>query len=96
MVYRIVITEHAYKDYLALDAWWRAMVRYAMHTHLIHQPMQESKSRIKKLRDYHQPEFRLRVDNLCVLYDVAGTDVVVLAIMPKEKMIQWLETHGRR
>jgi hypothetical protein len=29
-----------------------------------------------------------------VFYDVVGTDVVIMAIMSKEKTIQWLKEHG--
>lgn len=96
MAYRIVLTENARQDFDALDARWRAAVRDAMRIHLTHEPMKQSKSRIKRLRDLRHPQFRLRVEDIRVFYDVTDTDVVIIAIMPKEKTIQWLEEHGEK
>jgi mRNA-degrading endonuclease RelE of RelBE toxin-antitoxin system len=96
VAYRIVLTENAIEDFTVLDARWRATVRDAMHIHLTHQPMKQSKSRIKRLRNLRHPQFRLRVEEIRVFYDVTGTDVVIIAIMPKEKTFQWLEEHGEK
>jgi mRNA interferase RelE/StbE len=96
LAYRIVITDNAKEDFNELDARWRTIVRDALRTYLTHEPTKESKSRIKRLRDLRHPQFRLRVGEMRVFYDVAGTDVVVLAIMSKEKTLQWLEEHGEK
>lgn len=93
---RIVITDNAKEDFSELDARWRTMVCDALRIHLTHEPAKESKSRIKRLRDLRHPQFRLRVGDMRVFYDVAGTDVVVLAIMSKEETLQWLEKHGEK
>jgi mRNA-degrading endonuclease RelE of RelBE toxin-antitoxin system len=50
-----------------------------------------SKSRIKRLRGVTRPQYRLRVDEIRVFYDVVGTDVEVLAIVAKSEAEQWLE-----
>jgi mRNA-degrading endonuclease RelE of RelBE toxin-antitoxin system len=50
-----------------------------------------SKSRIKRLWGVARPQYRLRVDEIRVFYDVAGTDVEVLAIVVKSEAEQWLE-----
>nr|VFJ71179.1 MAG: hypothetical protein BECKFM1743A_GA0114220_105787 [Candidatus Kentron sp. FM]VFJ71539.1 MAG: hypothetical protein BECKFM1743C_GA0114222_106007 [Candidatus Kentron sp. FM]VFK18942.1 MAG: hypothetical protein BECKFM1743B_GA0114221_105848 [Candidatus Kentron sp. FM] len=42
------------------------------------------------------PEYRLRLDPYRVFYDVSGRTVVVLAIVPKNKTTQWLESHGAK
>jgi mRNA-degrading endonuclease RelE of RelBE toxin-antitoxin system len=63
---------------------------------LTHEPVKESKSRIKRLRELNHPQYRLRIDEIRVFYDVIGADVVILAIMPKEKTTQWLEEHGEK
>ena len=42
------------------------------------------------------PQFRLRVGDVRIFYDVIGTDVIIVAIMPKERTIQWLEEHGEK
>ena len=96
MAYRIVLTENAREDFDALDARWRATVRAAMRVHLTHEPTKQSKSRIKRLRDLRHPQFRLRVEDIRVFYDVTDEDVVIIAIMSKEKTMQWLEEHGEQ
>ena len=96
VAYRIVITDNAAQDFNDFDARRRAMVRDALFIHLTHEPTKESKSRIKRLRDLRHPQFRLRVGEIRVFYDVTGTDVVVLAIMPKQKTVEWLEEHGEK
>ena len=96
MAYRIVFTENAIDDYKELDARWRARIRDAIISHLTHEPAKESKSRIKKLKEIKHPEYRLRVDEMRVFYDVNEGDVVIVAIMSKEKTIEWLEEHGEK
>ncbi len=96
MAYRIVLTDNAREDCDALDARRRATVRDAMRVHLTHEPTKQSKSRIKRLRDLRHPQFRLRVEDIRVFYDVTDMDVVIIAIMPKEKTIQWLEEYGEK
>jgi hypothetical protein len=53
-----------------------------------------SKSRIKRLRGLSQPQYRLRVDDMRVFYDVAETQVQVLAIITKAEAQAWLEEQG--
>ena len=94
VAYRIVFTQNAIDDFEELDARWKATIRDAISIHLTHEPGKESKSRIKKLKDIKHPEYRLRVDEMRVYYDVVDSDVVIVAIMTKEKTNQWLEKHG--
>ncbi len=47
--------------------------------------MKTSKSRIKRLRGLRRPQYRLRVDEIRVSYDVAGNTVEILAIVPKSQ-----------
>jgi mRNA-degrading endonuclease RelE of RelBE toxin-antitoxin system len=96
MAYRIVLTDNAREDFDALDARKRATVRDAMRVHLTHEPTKQSKSRIKRLRNLRHPQFRLRVEDIRVFYDVIDLDVIIIAIMPKEDTIQWLEEHGEQ
>ena len=90
------MTENAIDDYEELDARWRATIRGAIRTHLTYDPTKESKSRIKKLKAVKHPEYRLRAGEVRVFYDVIETDVVVIAIMTKEKTVKWLEKHGEK
>ena len=96
MAYRIVFTENAIEDFNALGARYRAMVRNAIRIHLTHEPAKLSRSRIKKLRDVRQPQFRLRVGEMRVFYDVIDKDVIITAIVQKEKTISWLEKYGKK
>ncbi len=96
MAYRVVFTDNATEDFKALDARWRATVRDAIRVHLTHEPTKQSRTRIKRLRDLRHPQFRLRVGEIRIFYDVTGEDVVILAIMSKEKTIQWLEERGEK
>jgi len=94
VAYRIVFTENAIDDFNSLDARWRATIRDAIRVHLTHEPTKQSRSRLKRLRDFRHPQFRLMVGAIRIFYDVVGTDVVIMAIMSKEKTIQWLKEHG--
>jgi mRNA-degrading endonuclease RelE of RelBE toxin-antitoxin system len=40
-------------------------------------------------------QYRLRVDEIRVFYDVAGSEVEVLAIVLKSEAEQWLEKFGK-
>jgi mRNA-degrading endonuclease RelE of RelBE toxin-antitoxin system len=48
------------------------------------------RSRIKRLRSIGRPQYRLRVGEVRVFYDVSGTIVEVLAIVPKSEAESWL------
>jgi hypothetical protein len=42
-----------------------------------------------------RPQYRLRVEEIRVFYDVVGAEVEVLAIVPKSEAEQWLENFGK-
>ena len=95
MRYDIVLAPEAVEDLDDLKANVRAIVRDAIQKHLRHQPTKTSKSRIKRLRGFSRPQYRLRVgDDIRVFYDVTEEVVQVLAIVPKSKADAWLATHG--
>lgn len=96
MTFRIVLAEEAAEDLRGLSAFHRAMVKEAIEQHLRHQPTLLSKSRIKRLDDLESPQYRLRVGDLRIFYDVSGSDVVVLNIMSKEESMQWLRDREKR
>jgi mRNA-degrading endonuclease RelE of RelBE toxin-antitoxin system len=91
MRYEIVLAPEAVEDLNALKAATKASVKAALETHLRHEPTKVSKSRIKRLRGVTRPQYRLRVGEIRVFYDVAGTDIEVLAIVDKAEAEQWLE-----
>jgi mRNA interferase RelE/StbE len=96
MRYEIILSPEAIEDLRSLKAHWRATVRDAIERHLRHDPTKESKSRIKRLRGMSRPQFRLRVDEIRVFYDVSEGMVEILAIIPKSEAESWLEKAGER
>ena len=96
MTYKIILAPEAIEDLKALRAFDRATVRDAMKEHLRFQPTKTSKSRIKRLQGMRHPEYRLRVDEIRVFYDVADDTVEILAIVPKSEATTWLERYGER
>jgi len=96
MRYEILLAPEATQDLKKLDAHVRAAVRDAMEKHLRHQPARTSKSRIRRLRGLARPQFRLRVGEVRVFYDVVETRVEVLAIVQKSDAKAWLERAGER
>jgi mRNA interferase RelE/StbE len=90
MPFAIVLAPEAVEDLRRLTANVRATVRSALETHLRHEPAKTSRSRIKRLRGLRRPQYRLRVGEIRVFYDVSGTTVEVLAIVPKSEAESWL------
>ncbi|MGH9391657.1 MAG: type II toxin-antitoxin system RelE family toxin, partial [Vicinamibacteria bacterium] len=81
----------AVEDLRRLRAHVRSRVRDAIERHLRHGPKRESQSGIKRLTGLSPPQYRLRVGDVRVFYDVAGSQVEVLAIVPKEGAQRWLD-----
>jgi len=96
MRYEIEFAPQAAQDYRDLDAHIRGEVRDAIETHLRHEPTKTSKSRIKRLRGVSKPQFRLRVGDVRVFYDVSEKTVEVLAIVEKSRANEWLERCGEK
>jgi len=94
MRFEIVLAPETVKDLRSLKANVRSTVRDALETHLRHQPMKTSRSRIKRLRGLARPQYRLRVGDVRVFYDVSAETVEVLAIVPKLEAAKWLEQFG--
>lgn len=94
MKYDIILAPEAVADLRALKANVRAAVRSALEQHLRHEPKKISKSRIKRLRGLSRPQYRLRVEDIRVFYDVTEKTVEILAIVPKDHARRWLEKAG--
>jgi len=94
MRYEIVLTDTAKEHYQTLTSRWQGVVRDGMETHLRHEPTKVSCSRIKRLRDMAHPQYRLRLGEHRVFYDVETERVTVLAIVPKTDTEAWLREHG--
>jgi mRNA interferase RelE/StbE len=94
MAFAIVLAPEAAEDLKRLKAHIRAAVRSALETHLRHEPRKTSRSRIKRLRGLRRPQYRLRVGEVRVFYDVSGRTVEVLAIVAKSETGEWLAQFG--
>jgi mRNA-degrading endonuclease RelE of RelBE toxin-antitoxin system len=94
MSFDIVLAPEAVEDLKLLKAHVRAAVRDALETHLRHEPEKTSRSRIKRLQGLRRPQYRLRVDEVRVFYDVSGATVEVLAIAAKSEVGSWLAQFG--
>ena len=95
MPYEIVLAPEAAEDLDGLKATLRAEVREGMETHLRHKPRKISRSRIKRLRKLSQPQYRLRIGDVRVFYDISEENVEVLAIVLKSEAATWLAKHGK-
>ena len=84
----------AIEDLRKLKAGDRTAVKEALETHLRHEPTKTSRSRIKRLRGVARPQYRLRVEEVRVFYDVSSSTVEVLAIVPKPEAESWLAQFG--
>jgi mRNA interferase RelE/StbE len=90
MYFAIVLAPEAVNDLKGLTANVRASVKAALETHLRHEPGKTSRSRIKRLRGLLRPQYRLRVGEVRVFYDISGTTVEILAIVAKSEAETWL------
>jgi len=94
MRFAIVLAPEAVEDLRRVKAHVQAAVRAALETHLRHEPRKTSRSRIKRLRGLRRPQYRLRVGEVRVFYDVSATAVEVLAIVAKSEAEAWLAQFG--
>ncbi|MEA1976988.1 MAG: type II toxin-antitoxin system RelE/ParE family toxin [Chloroflexota bacterium] len=94
MRYDIIFSREAANDFKKLSARERATIIDAIEQHLRYEPGKVSKSRIKRLRDMEHPQYRLRVGEIRVFYDIQEETVEVLAIVPKSRAAEWLEDVG--
>ena len=95
MRFRVILAPEAVEAMSELRAYDRARVRAALEALRIN-PARVSRSRIKRLRGIEKPEYRLRVGDIRVFYDVAPPDVHVLAIVAKSEAQAWLEQQARK
>lgn len=94
MRYEIIFSAEAVQDFQQLKANVRAHVRDALEQHLRYEPTKQSRSRIKRLRGVKHPQYRLRIDDIRVFYDVGKATVEILAIIPKSEADEWLAHKG--
>lgn len=95
MRYEIVLAPEAVEDLGRLKANARAEVRSGIETHLRNEPKKASRSRIKRLRGVTRPQYRLRIGDVRVFYDVSASAVEILAVVAKSEAESWLTQFAR-
>ncbi|HEY9085769.1 MAG TPA: type II toxin-antitoxin system RelE/ParE family toxin [Candidatus Tyrphobacter sp.] len=96
MRFEILFAPEAIEDAKRLKARVRAEVRDSLETYLRHEPKKTSRSRIKRLRGLTRPQYRLRVGEVRVFYDVIGSAVEILALVAKSEADSWLAQFGEQ
>jgi mRNA-degrading endonuclease RelE of RelBE toxin-antitoxin system len=94
MKYEIILSPEAVQDLKLLDAYQRAKIKNLIEVHLRHEPTKLSKSRIKKLRGLRHPQYRLKIDEFRIFYDIEENRVEILSIILKSKAAEWLKKTG--
>ena len=94
MRFEIILAPSVVSELHTLSSYVRSEVRDAIETHLRFEPERLSRSRIKRLRGLERPQFRLRVGEIRVFYDVTDETVEVLAIVAKAQAQRWLAEQG--
>jgi len=94
MRHEVVLAPEAARAFRSLATYVRVEVRDALERHLRHEPTQVSKSRIKRLRGVSRPQYRRRVGEVRVFYDVTHETVEVLAVVTKGEAARRLADHG--
>ncbi|MBM4143520.1 MAG: type II toxin-antitoxin system RelE/ParE family toxin [Lentisphaerae bacterium] len=94
MRYEIDFADEANEDLDAYRAYDRIAILDLIEKHLRHEPTRESKSRIKALRGLLRPQYRLRIGDIRVFYDVHEPVVEVVAVVDKAQAAEWLEREG--
>ncbi len=94
MRYEIRFAPEAIEDLKRLSARNRGTIRDAIETHLRHEPEKVSQRRIKRLRDFRRPQYRLRIDDWRVFYEVTSQTVEILAVVSKPQTSDWLDQFG--
>ncbi len=93
--YEIRLKPTAIRDMDKLRKFDAARVADGMEKHLGRVPVKESKSRIKRLRGISDPDYRLRIGDYRVFYDVTGDRVDVLRVMHKNDTHEYYEELAR-
>jgi mRNA-degrading endonuclease RelE of RelBE toxin-antitoxin system len=94
MKYEIILAPEAVQDLKLLNVYQRSKIKDLIEVHLRHASTKTNKSRIKRLRGLRHPQYRLRIDEFRIFYDVVEDRVEILAIILKSKATVWLKKVG--
>jgi mRNA interferase RelE/StbE len=91
----VLLAPDAADDLKWLKAFDRARVKDEIEK-LRDAPTRVGGSRIKRLRGLRKPQYRLRVGDLRVFYDVTSGTIEVLAVVSKTEAQAWLDREGEK
>ena len=94
MKFTVLIDPVALEDLRDLRAYDRKAVLDTIDRVLTTAPTQISKSRIKRLRGVDSPQYRLRVGEFRVFYDVTEDEVYVMRVLDKAAVAEYLKEMG--
>jgi mRNA-degrading endonuclease RelE of RelBE toxin-antitoxin system len=94
MRYEIIFAPEAIEDLKRLSARNRTIIRDEVEKFLRFEPDKISQSRIKRLQGISRPQYRLRVGDIRVFYDLEAETVEILAIVEKAHAGVWLAEKG--
>jgi len=94
VVYKIDFSTEAIDDLRRTRAFDRAAILETIERILTDSPTQTGQSRIKRLRGIDSPQYRLRVGEMRIFYDVDADSVLVIRILPKAAVDEFLKEIG--
>ena len=94
MRYGIIFAPEALDDLRRARKSDASIILDAVELHLRHAPELVSKSRIKRLREVRSPQYRLRIDEWRVFYDVVEGSVLIRGVVRKPDASDWLAQFG--
>lgn len=98
MIFEIIFSPEALDDFKRLEGGLRMKIKKGIESYLRLEPSKTSKSRIKRLKGLRQPQYRLRLGQIRVFYDMntAEKRVEIIRILPKFKTYSYLEKEALR
>jgi len=87
----VSLDPQAMEDLRRIRAYDRRAILDTIQRVLTSNPERVGRSRIKRLRGLESPQYRLRVGEFRVFYDVAPNEVYVLRILPKSTVEEYLK-----
>lgn len=91
MQYEILYSDEAVQKLKGLRAFDRTAILDQIEQVLQINPTQESKARVKLLRQPAPAQYRLRVGEFRVFYDVVGQSVHIIQILSKAETTSYLK-----
>ena len=91
MAFQVRFSDVAVNDLEKLRAVNRASILDDVERFLTVNPALESKMRVKRLREPAPAQFRLRVGDFRIFYDLEGKWVTILRVLHKSDTEQYLE-----